>query len=375
MTLLGAAAISSHRTTEMTILRSLVAALSGKADEERRPQERAVRALRAGGFPSHFVPAPYGGGKSSFVDLLSDVQSVAQGCASAAWCATIYAVASRMAGYLPAEGQRQIWGKGADVLISASFRPSGSASAGGTGWTLSGHWHYLSGITYADWALVCFAPNGEGARYAAIPVSELHIVDDWSTLGMRGTGSHSVQLNEVFVPQHRTFLKQDLWGGKARAVAGPCYQVSPVDGDPPLFAGVALGAARAAIDLWTSRWRDFRPDSEMGIAYARSLAELDAASLLLERACRASDTGLLSVIDTGRNGRDSSLAIEYILTAIGRIFRLSGSQAHFDQSPALRHWRDVQTLASHVALRQDLNFSQYTKGLWQSQESVDPRAA
>jgi alkylation response protein AidB-like acyl-CoA dehydrogenase len=280
-----------------------------------------------------------------------------------------------MAAYLPAEGQSQVWAEGADTLISASFRPSGAASIVDGGWVLSGTWHYLSGIAHADWALICFSPKGEGARYAAVPASQLNVLDDWSTLGMRGTGSHSIQLSNVFVPESRTFLKQDLWAGKARAAAGPSYQVSPVDVDPPLFAGVALGAARGAIDLWTSRWRDFRPDGETGIAYARSLAELDAANLLLERACRASDTGLLSMIDTGRNGRDASLAIEYILTAIGRIFRLSGSQAHFDQSAALRHWRDVQTLSSHVALRQDLNFSQYTKGVWQSQESVDPRAA
>src|SRR5215471_10746996 len=77
------------------------------------------------------------------------------------------------------------------------------------------------------------------------PAAEAEIVENWRTLGMRGTGSHDVQVSDVFVPEHR------IWP------IGPYAPVNPAFTDAlsrmglwwfsPIVASVGLGVARAAV--------------------------------------------------------------------------------------------------------------------------------
>ncbi|WP_162878077.1 hypothetical protein [Trinickia diaoshuihuensis] len=338
------------------------------ADRIRKLHPDVVDVLTRHGVVRHFVPRAFGGAHGSFSELMPTIRALAMYCTSAAWCAVVYAVAARMAAYLPVPAQREIWRDGPDTRICASFRPTGRAAPAVGGWALSGQWHALSGIDFASWALLCIEPSGrDGApRYAAVPLSSprARVIDDWHTLGMRGTGSKSLELDGVFVPHHMTLLKSALWDGRSSHAHGPCYHVSPIAADPHLFTAAALGAAVAGLGFWGAAFGDSPPAGELAAVYARSAGEIDAARLLVERGCRTADRGGLPPALTARNARDASLAADMVLTAVSRLFKCGGSQTHFEHNALQRVWRDIQTLSSHIALRPDMNFEHYVRSAW-----------
>lgn len=365
--------VSSHPNVIEHVQR-LAGDAAANTDRTRGLPSEVFEALVSVGLARHFVPAQFGGGPGSFSDLVATIRTIGIGCPSAAWCGAIMAVVGRMAAYLPTEAQDAVWADGPDTVISASFRSTGTVSASEHGWVLSGEWHFLSGIDFASWVLLCIEPSTDSstARFAALPAGSWQILDDWNTLGMRGTGSKSIFLDNVFVPEVMTFAKRDLFGGQSAYTEGPRYQVSPVGADPQLFVAAAVGAATTALRFWSHAFLQESPTGEMATVFAKSAGELDTAQMLIERACVVSDHGALPSVLVARNRRDASLAADLVLTSINRLFRLGGSSTRFEDNPLQRLWRDVHTLTSHIALRPDLNFAQYTKSVWSERLAARP---
>ena len=83
-------------------------------------------------------------------------------------------------------------------------------------------------------------------RFAWLPVDKAKIVDTWHTLGMRGTGSHDVAVENVFIPECYTALLAPL-EKPGKGFEGPLYRIGVWLGTSSL-AAPALGIARAAVD-------------------------------------------------------------------------------------------------------------------------------
>ncbi|MEV5202946.1 acyl-CoA dehydrogenase family protein [Streptomyces sp. NPDC053720] len=330
-------------------LAALAAQHATAADTERRLAPDVVAALVDAGFARHFVPAAHGGTAGSFTALAEAVRTIARGCPSAGWTAVIMATSARLAGQLPQAGRKEIWGQSADVPIAAALNPGGSVRRVADGWVLSGQWFSLSGIDHAAWALLCVtAPEDGEQHYCAVPADRFRIEDTWFTLGMRGTGSRSAVLDEVFVPGHLSAPRDLVWQGRADGPADALAAPLPA-AHPPLFAAPVVGAARAALDLWARTESRTGPDRDAVLT--RSAAEIDTAALLVEQAClRLDGRGPAGGPDTARNGRDAALAADLARTATDRLFRSRGSRAHAAKDPVQRLWRDVQTASSHAAV-------------------------
>src|SRR5207248_11579495 len=91
-------------------------------------------------------------------------------------------------------------------------------------------------------------PNGDqDVRIAYFhPKSQVKIIDTWNVSGLRGTGSHDIEVEDLFVPEERTFSALDL---RAR-VTGPMNRMHGFDLAGCGFCCVGLGVARAAIDAF-----------------------------------------------------------------------------------------------------------------------------
>jgi len=332
-----------------------------QADRLNRLSDDVADAITQAGFARHFVPHEHGGQQGTFSDLSLKTMAVATECTSTAWCAVIYAVAGRMAAYLPQKAQQEIWAHGADVRIAASFRSTGDVQTIKNGWRLSGTWHYLSGIEHAQWVLLCIDPKEQGqeSRFAAIPAGVWQVLDDWHTLGMRGTGSHSIMLNGVSVPEHMTFIRSDLGMRYSKYAKGSQYQVSPIGADPQLFMSCAFGAALSALQQWRRELPTGSISHEQGVAYSSVETALDICWLLLEKSCRRTDEGAMSSLQVARHARDAAFSAKILLEAITRLFYLGGTHAHLDTNSIQRVWRDIQTLAAHIGLRYESNFINY----------------
>lgn len=226
---------------------------AAEADTTGRLASGTVGALAAAGFPGSFAPARQGGTGATFGEVTRAVAAIGEECTSAAWIASLWAYNGRFSAYLPDEGQQEVWAKGPDTRLVSSMVAAGvEAEPVDGGWTLSGTWLYVSGVEFADWALLSSAPPREGdrsIRVFAVPKDSFTHQETWATLGMRATGSHTLVVDRGFVPEYRSFVWDDMRRGDLPD-PGSTVHAAPLFGVNGLtFAAPILGAARAALRL------------------------------------------------------------------------------------------------------------------------------
>ncbi|MER5204907.1 acyl-CoA dehydrogenase family protein [Streptomyces sp. NPDC002825] len=370
-------------------LRAVAARHADEAERTGRLHPEVVGAMTATGLARHFVPRHWGGTAGSFAELVDTVAGAGAACASTAWCAVLLAAHGRLAAHLPVEGQRELWGDSPDVRVAAAIvPPAGRLVRAPGGWSLSGEWAFASGVEHADWVLLASLDHsGDGApayRVLAVRREEVGIRETWDAVGLRATGSHSVTVDGVYVPEHRSFLREALVSGVADADAAPCHRVPYQLVAGLLFALPALGAARGALDAWTGlvgprRLPDGRPltdDPTVQQTLSRCAAETEAARLLLEAAATRADgagadrtgtaafggheaTGTTvraaSRPDVTRaaalNQRDVALAVDLLTGAVERLMRTGGARGLNAGGGLERAWRDIHAIAAHAALQ------------------------
>jgi 3-hydroxy-9,10-secoandrosta-1,3,5(10)-triene-9,17-dione monooxygenase len=205
---------------------------------------------------------------------------------------------------------------------------------------------------------------------------EIEIVDDWEVLGLRGTGSRSLLLDDVFVPTHRSILLRDLYDGTT-----PGAQVHP---DYPLLRAprglvvpfsltpVAFTLGRRALEfvaksLSTRISRGTRMLAESEFVQQQlgdAAAEIETAILIMHARREATRT----LVDSGaavppeavlRNRRDIAFAAWQVRRGVERLVELSGARAVYDTDPLQSLWRDVVTICTHTAVSRHVSMVPY----------------
>ena len=141
--------------------------------------------------------------------------------------------------------------------------PAGYRSSSRRRLRVTGQWAFASGCRHTDWLTgmaVVVGNDGQPDRtpdgnprtlLVVVPATDAAIVDNWDTLGMRGTGSHDVHDTDVFVPERRTF-PVGPFDSPGSAFTGPLYKFHMWLGGAGIGA-VALGVAHASIADFTAR--------------------------------------------------------------------------------------------------------------------------
>lgn len=352
---------------------------TAQAERDRRLTPEVVDALVGAGFARHFVPTRFSGAAGGFSDLAAAVATVGEGCLSAAWCGLIFATSSRMAALLPLPGQQEIWSDRPDVLIAAGLVPGGVAVEVPGGYRLTGTWRPLSGVDFADWALLC-APiadrrdESQGPpqlHFFAVPRSDFTVLDTWDTVGMRGTGSNSVLLDGAFVPAGRVFAHASLLRGAAGTGEATCHRAPLLAVASPLFVSPSLGAARGALAAWSDGIRgQAGPEGPAStvpfnqLTLAEVSADIDAGALLVQRALEVADSGQFAPALAARSARDASHSAVLLTGAIDRLFRAAGAPAQQSGAAVQRAWRDIHCATSHAALRPDRAALHHARAVW-----------
>lgn len=364
-------------TTGLPAAAAEVAAVAGRradtAERGRQIDPEVMAAVVEAGFARHFAPAERGGREGSFSDLVGAVAVIAEQCPASSWCASLIAGIARMAGaFLPRRGQAEVWADGPDTVLVGSVTPLGTARPCRGGWLVSGRWPYMSAVAYADWALLCGMADADVAGEAmlfAVPRSAYRVEDTWFSVGMQATGSNTVVVKDVFVPEHRAFRRADLFAGRTGERAGTvpaCYRAPLPAVNGLVFAAPAVGAALGMARTFSAFFAEKAAGApalpgttgvqgvraSVDIALARSWGEADAARLLLDRAARlADDGGAADPLHAARNLRDCSLATDLAATAVHRLFRHAGTRGQAASGAMQRLWRDVTAISTHVALQ------------------------
>ncbi|MGD1220768.1 acyl-CoA dehydrogenase family protein [Streptomyces krungchingensis] len=348
----------------------LAAEHAAAADSDDRLSATVAEALVSAGFARHLVGPRWGGSAAApgaMRDLARALAVVGTGCMSAAWCAGVLAAVGRMCSHLPEEGQEELWGDGPDVPLAGSLAPSGTVDTVPGGWRLSGTWDFASGVDHAQWTMVGGLVRGpEGPptlRHFVLPRRDYRVLDTWRNVGLRGTGSNSVVLDDVFVPAHRSFEHRTVLAGDPAPSAPRLHRVPLKLINGLFFVAPGVGAVEGALGAWT-RWtasrveiNGVRTGSRPGVrlTLARAAAGLDAARLIVDHAAAEADEAELTPALTLRVTRDYSTAVDLLLDSVNGLMRMSGARGQALSHPVQRVWRDVHCMAGHAALQPDVN--------------------
>ncbi len=212
-----------------------------QAEQDRAvPRETFEQFSEAGFFRIH-QPERYGGLGWDIAMMVRLGAELGQGCGSSCWIFSNLAVQSWILGMNNPAVQEDVWGENAEALVASSFPAKGGRVVRAEGGLIAnGLWSFASGVDFADWNnMQVFVPPADGDgppehRFALVPKSDYEIVDDWFSPGLAATGSRSISLDNVFIPDHRTIPSTKLMGG-----ASPGSEINPgaLYRIPPLTLG------------------------------------------------------------------------------------------------------------------------------------------
>ena len=348
---------------------------ASQAEKLRRLPAETVNELRDSGLLRVSQPKRFGGLDLDF-DVTFDVASeLGRGCGSTAWCYSIWANHNWIMGLFPAQAQEEYWADSHDTLSSTSFDPSrANATPEGQNYRLSGRWSFSSGCDEASWAILGgLGPTG--ALNFLIPRSDFVIEDNWHVSGLRGTGSKDIVVEDVYVPEHRVVLMEDLQ--EARSPGRTLYDTPNTR--VPLFSvftwslaspivGMAQGVVDAFEDLMGKRLgRTGEKMAEWGGIQSRlaeSSAEVDAARLVMQHDSRQVFTHAHRgeqppMEERIRYRRDQVYVTKLCIQSVNRLFEVSGGHALYDSSPIQRLHRDAHAASHHIGLFWDAAAEQY----------------
>ncbi|HEY7581284.1 MAG TPA: acyl-CoA dehydrogenase family protein [Acetobacteraceae bacterium] len=358
-------------------VRALVPALSERAaatDAARDVPRETIAEFHRAGILRILQPRRFGGLQLRFSLFSRIVETITEVCASSGW---VYAVLGEhqwlLASY-PLEAQIDVWGGDPLAVASSSLAPRAMAERTAGGWRLSGSFPFSSGSSHAQWAIIgafLDRPADPAAiAYLLVPFSEIEVVDDWYVLGLAGTGSRTLKLRDVFVPEHRSVMLADLLAG---TVPG-----AEVHADYPLIqaprglmvnyslppVAVALGNRALRVALATLRAKVSRGVSTLAasefvqMTVAEAAAAIDAATLTMHSG-RAKAEALVAKGEpipqeyVARTRRDMTYAQHQVQWAVERLVEVCGAQSAYDSDPLGRIRRDVLTVLTHnIASRQ-----------------------
>jgi indole-3-acetate monooxygenase len=358
--------------TKVEELAPFVREHSEEAERERHLSRPVFEAMVDARLFHMFVPRELGGLEVGLVEGFEAIERLSEIDSAAGWNLQISAVggAPQLAP-APDAGIRELFSDPRAVVV-VGFSPPGAAVPVDGGYRLSGRWPFVSGCQQAFWignpALRMkdgqpeLGDNGEPIlMFLVYPMSEAQIIETWDPLGMRGTGSHDVVADDVFVPEsHTAPLVPDAPNGPA--FQGPLYRLGVL----PVFWGnavVALGIARAAIDEGVELAKSKIPALMQARPVDRGVVQAHLARAEAKLcAARAYFYATLSDIwDSAVAGERPSIeqrvqahlaasfAAEASAEVVDHIHAAVGSSGvREEQHRFARHFRDVHTISQHA---------------------------
>ncbi|GAA0904264.1 acyl-CoA dehydrogenase [Pseudonocardia zijingensis] len=352
-------------TADVREARAVLAAHAAATEERGRPTTESLAAARGVGAFAATTPARYGGldaDSRTMVDLFVELGA---GCPSTSWLAAVSATAKSMfTDWMSAEAQDAFYAD-PHVSICGTARPAGHARTVAGGTRITGSWSYASGCLDSPWAMVGAAVIDDAPAdrpyLVLLPTGQLTVERTWDgATGLRGTGSHTLVADDVFVPDAFLMtLPRDADGTPlpptdARRMQVALHTVSPL-----------LGAAKGALEVVEPLMRADRP--VFGTPYRRrtdspSARRTFADAAQLVRTAEHRTRAVADVLDTAERGgpvppvefaharMQLMAAVQECRRAVEQLLDLHGSSAFAPGNPLGRFWRDLAVGTRHAAI-------------------------
>jgi alkylation response protein AidB-like acyl-CoA dehydrogenase len=357
--------------------RELGPELDAAAEEiERRRElpEPIVEALIERGLFRLLLPRSLGGAELPPAVYVQVIEEVAKHDASTAWCLGQATGCTMTSAFLDPEVAQEIFGPKQGIV---AWGPPGPAEARAVpgGYRLTGTWSFASGSHHATWlgahvailaedGTLRLRPDGGSIiRTLLFPKGSAGFTDIWHVIGLRGTGSDSYTVTDLFVPEKYTVLRTAE--PKPRQ-SGLLYSFSSSNMYSSGFAGVALGIARSTLDAFVELARDkiprgakrtLRDNNVIQSQVAQSEARLGAARAFLLGSLEeiwgdVAQSGRLTLDHNTTIRLASTWAIHQAREVVDTAYHAAGATAIFENNPFERRFRDVHTVVQQYQGRQ-----------------------
>jgi 3-hydroxy-9,10-secoandrosta-1,3,5(10)-triene-9,17-dione monooxygenase len=318
--------------------------------------------LQQAGLFRALQPQRYAGPELSPSAFYEATMELAAACGSTGWVYGVVGVHPWQIALFPEEAQDEVWADDPSTLVSSSYAPTGIIEPVEGGYRLRGRWSFSSGCAHCRWVLLggIVVRDGIPDHFTfLLPASDYEIDDVWHVVGLAGTGSNDIVVEDAFVPARRAQPTLAMTGA---AHASPLYRLpfASVFANAICAAtiGIATGAVRAYREHTLQRVRasvgeraSADPFSQLRLAEAAG--EIDDARTQLHRNMEE----LLQLAEAGKTisddlrarvRRDQVRGSRAAVRATDRVFESAGGKALFLDKPLQRAWRDVHAARVHA---------------------------
>lgn len=357
-----------------------------KAERDREIPQESVEEYLAAGLIHTLQPKRWGGYEHDHeVAFNIAVELGKSTCGSSAWCLNYLGDHACILAHFPEEAQHDVWSRDKSACIATSAAPTGKVSSASGGYFLDGSWSWCSGLRHSQWIMIGGLVFREGEdhpdmRLFLVPVSQVKQEDTWYCAGLRGSGSSTSVLDNVFVPTHRSVsfsTLRDACSPGSKLNTNPIYRTPFIAVHTYALLAPALGLARGGYEDFVQWTRQrYLTYTQLAIAQhvpvqlriAQISAQIDAAELLARRALTTARQNYTDMSMETRIllRRDFTYAVQMLREAMDALIKISGSSGLMDSNSVQRCWRDVHAISSHVVMNWEVpaeNFGRSQFGL------------
>lgn len=308
------------------------------------------------GFFTAMVPAEFGGGGASVSEMCAAIRRLGAGCGSTALAFAMHSHLVAAAAWrwrhqnAPTDGllRRVV----AEKLVLVSSGGSDWLASGGTavrvdgGFRITARKPFSSGSPVGDLlstsAIFDDPAEGPTVLHFAVPLKAegVSLHDTWHVLGMRGTGSHDIDLEQVFVPDAAIAGRRPAgkWHMLFHVISKVAFALIYA-----AYVGVAEGARAQALTLARGKAGD--PDvqllaGEMETSFA-------VADMALRQMGELADFAAPGPETTSRAMTCRTIVAHAAIETVERAMELAGGRAFYRAAGLERAFRDIQGARYH----------------------------
>jgi 3-hydroxy-9,10-secoandrosta-1,3,5(10)-triene-9,17-dione monooxygenase len=355
-------------------VRALLPALRERAPDAerlRRLPDETVQDFQEAGLFRAMQPRRYGGYELDPGTFYQAAMEIGTVCGSSAWILAVVGIHNWHIGLFPLQAQEDVWHSDPTTLLSTSLAPTGTVECVDGGFRLRGRWSFSSGCDFCQWVVLGgMVPSPHAGEPPAlhtflVPRSDYTIDDNWYVMGLCGTGSKDIVVEEAFVPAYRSLSYPDMFHLRCPGTAvntAPLYRLPFGSVFPYAIATPTVGVALGALEAFREQTK-----TRLSARDKASVAEDPFSQFTLSEAAAATDAAharvqhnfaqMMHLASTGqeiplayraRYRWDAAKIVDWSVCAVDRLLRASSGRVVFLSNPIQRAWRDVHAMQAHV---------------------------
>jgi len=333
-----------------------IAEAAAQHDADESFVSEGYRLLKQEGFFKALIPAELGGGGADYAEVCSSIRRIGMSCGATALAFSMHSHLVAAAAWrwrhqnAPTDGFLKRVAAEDLILVSSGgsdwLKSAGMATKTDGGYLINARKIFSSGCPMGD-LLVTSAvyedpDEGPTVLHFAVPLKAagVQILDTWHVLGMRGSGSHDIELKDAFVPEAA------ISGRRPQGQWHMLFHVISTIAFPLMFSaylGVAEGARSKALEIARKK-----PD-DGNLAYLVGDMEnaFAAATMALEQMVQNAETAAPGPETTNRTVIGRTLAGQAAIRTVERAMEVAGGASFYRRVGLERALRDVQGARFH----------------------------